>query len=738
MDVYSLHLLPLILLASALCTQPLLASNQAPNKTQELAMEEVIVSAERREANLQSLPLSVSAFSKATLLNMNVMDIGDLQNAVPNLTLHEGDAANAVVYLRGVGQVDSLAFADPGVGIYLDEVYLGRAQGAFLDLLDVEQIEVLRGPQGTLYGRNTIGGAINYTSAAPSEVFASELSTSIGNYQQQNFKASVSGPLIENKLLGKLSIAQLGRDGYATNSVDNSDDGDKDTFAWRSSLSYNPSGSWQFGLTLDSSRNDADSSRTPARLTPVFTSSSNAIPANTDPFLVSANFNDLNKLDIAGIALKASVDINQYWSFKSISSKRKMDYQSHLDLDASSSAMFGIFVDQDQQQWSQELQLSYDNGDATRLVSGLYYFHEQDVTQSGAYGPDTYFLTYATLWPAMTNSINDQTNDSYAIYTQLDQALSDKWSMSAGLRYTREKKDLTRRQEDFSASDPLPLTMGTGVGTAKAIIHASDSWSELSPKLGMQYQIQRDLMLYGSISQGFKSGGFDGRSKSADDATAYRPETLTAYEAGIKSEWLNRRLRVNAALFFNDYKDMQLSGFGSTPSGFEAQFTNAGKANIGGLEVELSALLSKDLSVDLNLGYMDAEYDEYIGPSGTDISAQRRLVNTPEWTARLAPQYRLPLSNLGEVTLSTDISYRSKTYSTVSSSEVLAQDSYSLINASATYVSEDEHWRLQLSAKNLTDKHYITQGFDLSDYPGYQLGYYGAPRTYSLSASYRY
>jgi iron complex outermembrane receptor protein len=687
-----------------------------------LAIEEVTVTAERRSASLQSVPLSVSAFSKDSLQTLQATTLGDIQNAVPNLTLHDGDASNAVVYLRGVGQIDSLSFADPGVGIYLDDVYLGRAQGAFLDVLDVERIEVLRGPQGTLYGRNTIGGAVKYVSTPASEEFYTELEASFGNYQRRDLRATINGSLIENHLFGKFSVASLDREGYSDNLFDSSDDGDKDTIAWRGDLLWQINERLQLDVALDRSSGDSDTSRTPVRETAVF-----GIPANTDVRRVDANFNDRNELEVEGFSMRARWDLNDQWQFKSISSVRSMDYRTHLDLDATSLALFGVFVDQEQEQWSQEFQLSFDN-DSTRVVAGLYAFHEEDDTESGIFGPDLAFVT---------NSLNRQENDSLALYGQLNQQLGESLTLIAGIRYTREDKDFSRQQEFFDPATAYPPRLGQGLLITD--VRAHDTWSEVSPRLGLQYQLNADVMVFFNASQGFKSGGFDGRSQTPFQATPYQPEILTAFEAGIKSQWLQQRLRFNAAVFVNDYKDLQLSSFIADDGGsFAALFTNAGEAKIQGLEIELTGLVTENLSVDVNLGYMDAGYKEYIGPNGTDISAQRHLVNTPEWTARLAPRYTLPLGDLGDLTFSLDVSYRDKTYTTVSSSEVLAQDGYSLVNAGISLEAPDQRWRIALGGKNLTDKAYLAHGFDLSDSLGYQLGYYGAPRTYSLTASYRY
>ena len=649
-------------------------------------------------------------------------DLGDIQNLVPNLTLYQGDASNAVVYVRGIGQRDSLAFADPGVGIYLDQVYLGRAQGAFLDIFDIERIEVLRGPQGTLYGRNTIGGAIKYVSRAPGNELAGEVSVLAGDYGRRDIKATLEGPLIDGQLMAKASVAKMSRDGYARNTFTGGDDGDKDTLAGRLSLLWDASDAISVTLALDHTDDDPETSRTPVRATEVF-----GIAPNSDPFKVQADFNDRNELETGGVAVTVDWQLNDALTLLSISSSRSMDYAAHLDLDATELAIFNVFVDQEQDQFSQELQLTY-LGDKLTAVAGLYYFNEEDVTESGIFGPVISFIN---------NSENDLETDSYAAYGDVSYQWDSQWRLTAGLRYTSEEKSFKRVQEFYPADQTFPPELGTGLQVTN--IDVDDDWEMFTPKLGVDYQFDDDAMAYASISKGFKSGGFDGRSNDEFGATPYDEETLWAYELGIKSKLWQQRLQLNAAVFYYDYEDLQLSSFTAAEDGsFQALFTNAGEAETYGAELELSALLAEGFTVDLNLGYLDAEYEEFIGADGEDISDEREMVNSPEWTSRLAVSYELLLADGGTISLNADVAYRDKVYSTVSSSEVLAQSGYSIWNAQVQWLSPDQQWELLISGKNLTDKEYITHGFDLSDSLAYQLAYYGAPRTAYVSLAYKF
>ena len=711
--------------AAVLAALPAVAQ-EAPQATEQAStLDEVVVTARRREERLQDVPVAVTALSSEALENLQASDIGALQGAVPNLTLHEGDAANAVVYLRGVGQVDSLAFADPGVGVYVDDVYLGRAQGAFLSVYDVDRIEVLRGPQGTLYGRNTIGGAVKFVSTPLSADWGGRAEASVGDYGLLEARISAGGALNDDAtLLGKAAVSVSRRDGYSDNAFTGSDDGDKDQIAGRVSLEYRPADALSFRLNVDASRDRPDTSRTPARATPVFGLYPDTM---SDPFKVDADFNDLNRLDTFGAALTADWAVSDLWSFKSVTAWRSMDYASHLDLDATPLALFGVYVDENQHQFSQEFQLTY-AGERLNAVAGVFYFDETDLTYSGLLGP---------VISLVTGSINDQHNRSWAAYGQATYDLSERLSLTAGLRYTFEDKDFRRTQTFYGPLTEPPARDDPGLLVTD--IDTSESWDSWSPKLGLDYAVSDDVMAYVSVSRGFKSGGFDGRANDASGAAPYDPETLWAYEAGVKSTLMDRRLTANMAVFWNDYTDLQLSSFSADGGGgFIALFTNAGAATIRGAELELIARPIPELTLNATVGYLDARYDDYIGPGGVDISDQRHLVNAPEWSARLGGVYVADLGVNGSLTLGADASYRSKVYPTVSSSEVLAQDGYTLVDAFVRWSDRDDRLFLQLGGQNLTDERHIEQGFDLSDSLGYQLAYLGAPRTVRLTAGFKF
>lgn len=705
-------------------------------------VDDIIVTARRQSERLQDVPSAVTAFSSDTLYRNQTQTLGDLQAYVPNLSLHVGDASNAVIYLRGIGQIDSISFNDPGVGVYLDDVYLGRVQGSFLEVVDPQQIEVLRGPQGTLYGRNTIGGAVKFTSERPSATPSGYVAGGIGSYDERRLRARLSGPLGSDQLLGSIALASSSRDGYTENLNDGQSDGDKDLIAGRATLLYQPNDRFSANLTVDASRNAPERSRSPHRATPIYSLRTGGLrPVIADPYTVDVTYNDLERLETSGVSLTLTHDAGPF-TFKSISAYRTMDYRSHLDLDGSPDRSFGIYAFMDQDQTSQELQVLY-RGERLSAVGGLFYFQENDATFGGAVAPD-FFIDIGFILPFPLNSagLRLSDNESIAAYGQLDYQLTERASLTLGVRYTYETKFTDNRGEFFlpavaPTAEDMERLFGRGSGYGQSGYQAEESWDSFTPRIALNYKVSEDILAYASVAQGFKSGGFNGRVTTTPQS--FDPETLWSYEVGLKSDLYDGRARLNLAAFFQDYTDLQLSRFAADPvtGDFTSVFDNAGGAEFYGLEAELSVQMSEALRFDGNFALLHSEYTEYID-GGVDISDQRELVNAPKVSGRAGLSYDLSLGDLGDLALSGGASYRSKTYLTVSSSEVLAQEAHWLADASILFTPRNTEWTVLLSGKNLGDEAYKEHGFDLSASPGVQLAYYGAPRTISLDVRYRF
>lgn len=752
------------LLGSAICA--LLAAAQASGQAQRqpaaatpdegLQIAEVIVTARRRAESLQNVPVSVSALDANRIVELQAENIAGLQNAVPNLYIDRGDGANTVIFIRGIGQNDSLAFADAGVGVYVDDVFVARSQAAFLDLFDVERVEVLRGPQGTLYGRNTIGGAVKFVSAEPPEQVGLYVEAGGGNFGYQALKARLGGPLSDD-LRGKIAVAAIERDGYATNTLDGADDGDTKSLAWRGTLAYTPTDSTRISLSVDGKRDRPDTSRSPVRETSVtgFADpvgapfSPTTFPAATNPYRVDVNANDMSDLSAWGVTLKAGVDLSDAWSIESITSYRDMDFDLALDTDGTPLPILDILVLQDADQFSQELRATYDAHAGFTAVAGVYYFHDDDLTFSGVDdGSLSVFGFPVTLFGLATSSLADthQKTESMAAFADASYDLASRLTLSAGVRYTYEEKESRRRFENFfdpaiSVVENTPPFL-SGVGVAGTELAGKAHFDAVTPRVSLSYRATDDAMFYASAARGFKSGGFDGRGTTNFGFQPFDPETVWGYEVGLKSTWVDGRVVANAALFYNDYQDLQVTSFGADPvSGtFVSLFTNAAKARTQGAELELTARAAAGLTLNAAVGYLDAKYQEFntlVGGVVTDVS-DRELVNAPEWSGSLGITYEYQFSPSLLGTVHVDGAYRDKTFTEITASQVLAQDPYTLANAFISVRTDDDRWEVRAGGQNLTDEKVRVQGFNLAEFPGYQLAFYSARRTWNLHVAYRY
>ena len=658
---YPARLLSVLLPATLALTAPAAVQAQASDTRAQRAvtLEEIVVTARRREESLQDVPMSVSALDSNRLFALQADDLTQMQFAVPNLYFDRGDGANAVVFLRGIGQNDSLAFADPGVGVYVDDVFVARSQTALLELFDVDRVEVLRGPQGTLYGRNTIGGAIKFVSTPPPDEPEIYGEAGAGNYNFTTINGRIGGPLVANTLNGKIAVHYAQRDGYATNQASGANDGDMDTLAWRAALAWFPNDQLDMLFTIDGKRDRPDTSRSPLRETTVTgfadpigdPTTPTVFQPRTDPYVVDVNANGLSDLSSDGFTLKASWALSDDWSLESISAWREMDFDLILDTDGSPLPILDILVREQQKQFSQELRASY-NSERMNLTGGLYYFNDDDSTFSGFDDGSAGIFGFPVVafgFPSSALAQTDQKTESIAVFADLSYALTEKLDLGLGLRYTYEEKESGRVFENFFdinvsvINNTPPFLQGAGLpGTP--IVGKAD-FDDVTPKLSFAYHASDDTLLYASVARGFKSGGFDGRGSTEFQFQPFDPETVWGYEAGFKSMLADGRMVVNGAVFYNDYSDLQVTSFGADPGTgvFQSLFTNAAEASIKGFEFELAARPVDGLDLNATLAWLDASYDEFnilVGGVVTDVSS-RSMVNSPEMVSEPRRKLRL-------------------------------------------------------------------------------------------------
>lgn len=715
---------------------------------------EIVVTARRTEENVQRVPAAISAFSEKSLDRIQATDTTGLQGAVPNLNIVQGrGSSNATnIFIRGIGQPDALQTFDPAVGVYVDDVYLSRIRGNQLDLLDVERIEVLRGPQGTLYGKNTIGGAIKFVSRKPGQEFRANGSVAIGSYNQFELKGAASGPISDTVAAG-FAVMRATRDGYVEDRNDAREYNDRDTIAGRAAVALTPSDRFRFDLTADYAHDDAKLNV--GRPVNNLTTFSGTQLVVTDPVgsgsydwrgATTPGLPNSTKLTHYGFSGTAAFDVTDELTLKSITAWRKLNTDDYVDIDATEYSIGDVFVGVDQKQFSQELQATY-TGEQLSGVAGLYYLKEDITSHQEAYADDLFGPLFGN--PTFLRTVDDDlTTKSYAAYANATYEVVENVRLSAGLRYTKEKKDYFRTTSTFLNGFPFLPTFP---------FSPDDSWSDWSPMASVDWQVSPTTMVYARVAKGFKSGGFNGRANSAAEASTYDPETVWSYEAGFKTT-IAEQLRLNGAVFHSDYKDFQARiSDQSDPLTPLLIVVNAGKLRIRGAELEASWTPVDRLLLDAQIGYLDAEYKEFDDDRFTLCCGGSRAFQTPafapKWTMRYGAQYAFDLAGSGSITVGAQTRYKSRTALAVDNTfiigsgpgagtrtevEGLFQSGYWVHDARIAYETADKHFALGLYGSNLGDRAYKTDAQEFSSVGNIRTVYYGAPRTFTLRFTARY
>lgn len=716
-------------------------------------LEDIVVTARRTSESLQRTPLAVSAFSGETLERNGATQVTDLQGSVPNLNLVQGrGSSNATnIYIRGIGQPDALQTFDPAVGVYVDDVYYSRIRGTQFDLLDLERIEVLRGPQGTLYGKNTIGGALRLVSRRPGQTFRARGSVAYGSYDMIDVQGAVSGPVSDTLAFG-LSALHSERGGYVTNPVTGAEYNDKNTQAVRATLAWDPMSNLRIDLTADYSTDDAG--LTVGQNTNTLVGSSGQIIVTAPSPLPEYNFETVvdptlpneTRLESRGVALNIGYDLSDALTLKSITAYRRLNTDDYIDFDATPREVSSALVAVDQDQFSQELQLTYDSGPLT-AVGGLYYLVENIDSLQEAYADDL-------LGPLFLNSGFLRTVDdtlettSKAAYGNVTYALTDALRISGGVRYTEEEKDYRRTTSTFFSA--LPAFNATFPFAPPVA-----SFDDTSFMASVDYQLTDDVMLYGRFSQGFKSGGYNGRANSAAEATLYAPETAESFEIGFKATGYDNRVRLNVAAFTTKYGDFQarVSGLDIDPiTNLPApvlSVINAGNLEISGLEIEGTVALTPNLTFDTQIGFLDAEYGEFADARFTNFGGSRAFQEpafSPRMTARYGLQYVAAVPGGGDLTFGAVAKFRSSMALAVDNTPVnsavklpgMFQDDYWLFDARVAWNDALGRYTVGLYGQNLLDETYRTDAQEFSSVGNIRTAYYGAPQTWMIKLSARY
>ena len=729
----------------------------------------IIVSARRRDENLLDVPIAITAYSAAALEQQGAIDITDLSDTTPNVTLENSRGTNSTLtaFIRGVGQQDPVAGFEAGVGIYLDDVYLNRPQGAVLDIYDVERIEVLRGPQGTLYGRNTIGGAVKYVTKRLSQDPSFKARVAYGTYDMAEAVVSASMPISDLVRVGAAG-ARLSRGGFGDNlNLPGVENYNKDVWAGRASLEIGGYGEPVFIRISGDYTKDNSEPRNGHRLIPGLVSGA---PVLDDVFDTRAGLNfPKQEVEAYGLAMNVSAEFSDEITFRSISAWRKDDSQTPIDFDSLPAVDVDVPAVYRNEQISQEFQLLYESDRLNGLV-GFYYLDAQadNLFDVLLY---TSVPTLPTLNAATEGYVNTKT---WSVFGDMTFDFTDQFALSVGGRYTNDKRQArVLRQSKLGPSAIFGTTPITFATTSD--FRGENTFKEFTPRVSLSFKPAPDHLLYASYSAGFKGGGFDPRgqtSQAADvdgdgirspqeifDFMAFEPEEVDSYEAGYKGSLFNRRLTVSLTGFYSDYKNVQIPGsvgciVNGQPS-FCGVTTNAAKATFKGFELETTARLIEDFAgvgssviFTGSAGYIDGAFDEYI-VGGVDVSNQRAIQNTPDWTLSGMLSAKFPIGG-GAVTASTSVSYRSKTNQFEVPSVLLDQPGYALVDAGIVWRADGDKFSLGLHGKNLLDKEYITSGYQfLNPGPngtftpslgteGVATAFYGNPRQIFVSAGVKF
>lgn len=746
------------------------------------AIEEVIVMARKRAESVQEMPIAITALSAGQLEQRNLTNLMEIGAYIPNVVMNvapgaSGGGNNLQIYIRGVGQSDFLFTTDPGIGLYVDGVYYPRTLGGVMDLLDLERVEVLRGPQGTLFGKNTIGGAISLTSQKPEGDGTGYLEVTTGRFDRLDIRGTYDIALSDT-LSAKVSMSSKNRDGYGKLLEYGTDKvlgtiGNENATSARIALAWTASDNVNVSLIADYTREREDG--VPQKIVFIdddgeygglgglwnaLVGGPGGLTYTSDFILPDDNLYDNyvtdsfeNTLDSYGFSMNVDWDIDENLSLRSITAYRNMDATFNNDADGSPLPIGSTFNKQKQDQISQEIQLigtSFD--DKLDWVIGAFYFDEHgrddNVVRliSGLYDalealPGTLNgspLSAPTAPGGLGNPINPNLDldlnvlniidiTSYAAFAQGTYQVSDKVSITAGARYSYEKKDYFH-----SSFRSVAEIQSTGP------IFTDADWSSFTPMGSIDYKVNEDALIYASITKGFKSGGFNGRPIGGSDIESFDPEQVISYETGFKTDWADGRLRLNGAVFYAKYTDMQMGSISADESGNHTlRIQNAGKARIQGFELEMQARPTANLDIIGSLGYVDFQITE-LDPGVVDFNLDTQAMKTPEWNGSLGATYTWEVSNDVSIALHGDWTYQSKTYQDIQNTEMIASPAYSLFNARLTYTNEDGNWEVALFGTNLTDQAYITGGYQALASFGLADVLYGRPREWGLTFKKRF
>jgi iron complex outermembrane receptor protein len=653
----------------AILLSPSALAQQTPETQDGVALEEVVVTAGKQKENLQQTAIAVTAVSSEELANVSVENFSDIARVAPNIQV--GQLVSNSVFIRGIGQQQPSIFDDPGVAIFVDGVYRPRFNFNSINFGDVEQLEVLHGPQGTLYGKNAVGGALNIVSNAPGNDLDGYLEGQAGSRDRERLDAALDVPIVQDTLLARVSFESNKQNGYISDIPLDQELGDTDYNTTKAALTWKAADNFDATLRADYTRQDSNG----------FGLKLLSAPAIAQQYLTSNFYSEYGTDPSYNIGNDGGIALTLDWSalgpgtLKVISAYRLFSQRIGGDLDGTPIEASSDPNIQHEHFISEEVDYSMSllKG-KLNWTFGVFYMDERDNYSEGA----TFELPPYSIPPILLSaaSIHNQSAVSYAAFTQGTYALTDKLSVTAGVRYSEDQKDVYASLAIFG--NPVYSAPNSG------------SWSATTPKFTLQYQVTTDLMTYATASEGFKSGGFNGAASSLSVFTAYKPEYLWNYEAGVKSEWFDHQLRLNVTGYFMNYTGIQENNQQNTPEGLVITLANAGDAHIKGAEGELAYKPTRSIEFNATFGINDFHYTSLGNVPGVTLGDV--LPFSSKYTASGGGQYTISLAERGEITLRSDYSWLSKTFFDPQNTEQLAQGDYGLWSARVAYQPASKKW----------------------------------------------
>jgi iron complex outermembrane receptor protein len=686
-------------------------------------LEEVIVTSERRQASVQDVPVAVSAFNEELVEQLQIDDTLDLIHVVPNMFggNNTGLGTANMYYLRAQGNDESIATFDPPVGTYVDDVYITRQNINNVALFDVERIEVLRGPQGTLYGRNTTGGALSVIMKKPGEAFGGFVEAGAGSYGRTTLRGSVDIPVSDN-LLTKISGYWVEDDGYLENRRDGKDYNNAELSGIRAAMRWLISDSMTWDLAIDGGTTEF------ANIHGFIDGDDRVTTSGLPPGLPDGS----NKADYGNEVQTFNITSNLSWdawggTANFIVGNRQIDHDFLLNFPLFEAMPDFFVIDNigEHDMFSAELKWSGDIMDGGAfLQAGVYYMDEENTTDFRDYLDLAFFgapLPPSTAWLNIADRVMENTTESFAVYAQADIQVGENGTLTLGVRYTDEEKEV-----DFTGTVNSAAMVAAG-------IPLSQTEDKFTPRIAYAHRFTDQLMMYASATNGFKSGGWNARGSSSTALQAFGPESIWSYELGMRGEWMDGRLRTNITAFYSDLEDLQ-----TTSATQDGQFltTNAGGLEVPGIEAEITALPTDNWNIFASMGWQNAEYQDLVGGCtvpNANLAAYDPNCNVAEPKRSPHQTYTLGTSadfSLGGFTVTPNIMFRYIGAQYPATRSQGYNESVTLMNAGVKVVMPNERWELNLECKNCGDKEFAQSVLFTP--------YYNLPMTYMASVKYRF